>query len=42
VARLDRDNPELADAVRSGELSANAAAIKAGFRRKLRPSVWTR
>lgn len=30
--RLDRDDPELATRVRSGELSASAAAIKAGFR----------
>src|SRR5690242_3559175 len=31
-ARLDRDRPELAARVRAGELSANAAAIEAGFR----------
>jgi hypothetical protein len=34
LARLDRDQSELAIKVRSGELSANAAAIKAGFRKK--------
>lgn len=32
VARLQRDNPELAQAVLDGELSANAAAIQAGWR----------
>jgi hypothetical protein len=36
-ARLARDNPELAEEVRAGNLSANAAAIKAGFRRKPSP-----
>lgn len=35
LARLDRDKPELADRVRAGEISANAAAIEAGFRKKL-------
>jgi len=34
LARLDRDYPQLAARVRSGELSANAAAIEAGFRKK--------
>ncbi len=34
LARLDRDAPELAERVRKGELSANAAAIEAGFRKK--------
>jgi hypothetical protein len=34
LARLDRDRSPLAAKVRSGELSANAAAIKAGFRKK--------
>lgn len=34
VARLDRDAPELAERVRAGELSANAAAIEAGFRKR--------
>lgn len=33
LKRLKRDNPELADSVIRGELSANAAAIQAGFRR---------
>lgn len=37
VARLRRDAPELADAVKRGELSANAAAIQAGFRKP----TWT-
>ena len=35
LARLDRDQKsELATKVRNGEMSANAAAIKAGFRKK--------
>jgi hypothetical protein len=34
LARLDRDNPDLAARVRAGELSANAAAIEAGWRKK--------
>jgi hypothetical protein len=34
LARLDRDRPDLAAQVRSGRLSANAAAIEAGFRKK--------
>lgn len=33
LARLDRDHPELARKVKAGELSANAAAIQAGFRK---------
>lgn len=33
IARLERDAPELAMAVREKRLSANAAAIQAGFRR---------
>jgi hypothetical protein len=33
IARLKRDNPELAERVVNGELSANKAAIQAGFRR---------
>ena len=33
LRRLARDNPALLDKVESGELSANAAAIQAGFRR---------
>ncbi len=32
IRRLKRDAPELAQQVIRGELSANAAAIKAGFR----------
>ena len=35
IARLDRDAPELAARVRAGDISANAAAIEAGFRKKL-------
>ena len=34
LSRLERESPELFDSVCSGELSANAAAIKAGFRQK--------
>jgi hypothetical protein len=34
LARLKRDRPDLAEQVVSGKLSANAAAIKAGFRKK--------
>jgi hypothetical protein len=37
LKRLKRDHPALADRVVAGELSANAAAIKAGFRKKLTP-----
>jgi hypothetical protein len=37
LARLRRDRPDLAARVIAGELSANAAAIAAGFRRK----TWT-
>jgi hypothetical protein len=37
IARLRRDRPDLAARVLSGELSPNAAAIQAGFRRK----TWT-
>lgn len=33
VRRLLRDNPDLAKEVQEGKLSANAAAIKAGFRK---------
>jgi hypothetical protein len=36
-ARLRRDRPDLAARVRSGELSANAAAIEAGFRKQATP-----
>ncbi len=32
IARLKRDRPALAQKVISGEMSANAAAIEAGFR----------
>lgn len=35
IARLNRDRPDLAEKVRVGELSANAAAIEAGFRRRM-------
>jgi hypothetical protein len=34
LARLHRDRPDLAQRVEAGELSANAAAIEAGFRKK--------
>lgn len=34
IRRLKRDNPELARAVISGDMTANAAAIAAGFRKK--------
>lgn len=37
MGRLKREAPELFDRVVAGELSANAAAIKAGFRKKLTP-----
>jgi hypothetical protein len=37
LARLHRDRPDLANRVESGELSANAAAIEAGFRKKPTP-----
>lgn len=37
LARLKRDHPEIAERVVNGELSANAAAIEAGFRKKLTP-----
>jgi stage V sporulation protein SpoVS len=37
LRRLARDNPELLDKIESGELSVNAAAISAGFRRKATP-----
>lgn len=35
LARLRRDNPELAEQVEQGALSANAAAIQAGFRKPM-------
>jgi len=34
ISRLKRDHPELAEEVAAGNLSPNAAAIKAGFRKK--------
>ena len=34
MKRLKRDHPELAERVVNGELSANAAAIQAGFRKR--------
>lgn len=34
MRRLNRDRPDLAQAVAEGQLSANAAAIEAGFRRR--------
>jgi len=37
LARLRRDRPELAERVEAGELSANAAAVEAGFRRRPTP-----
>jgi hypothetical protein len=37
LSRLERDHPELFERVCAGELSANAAAIQAGFRKKLTP-----
>ena len=37
LARLHRDHPALAERVERGELSANAAAIEAGFRKKPTP-----
>lgn len=36
LRRLARDNPELLDRVESGELSANAAATLAGFRKPMK------
>lgn len=37
LTRLKREAPELHEAVCRGELSANAAAIQAGFRKRLSP-----
>jgi hypothetical protein len=37
LRRLARDRPDLLAKVESGELSPNAAAIEAGFRKKLTP-----
>jgi uncharacterized protein (UPF0128 family) len=34
IARLKRDNPEMAQKVLSGELSAHQASIKAGIRKE--------
>jgi len=39
LRRLKRDAPELAEMVLNGELSANAAAIEAGFRKRATPLV---
>lgn len=39
LARLDRDRPDIAARVRAGELSANAGAIEAGFRKPPEPLV---
>ena len=36
VSRLKRDRPDLFEKVVAGELSANKAAIEAGFRRRAR------
>jgi hypothetical protein len=37
LRRLERDHPQLFLKTIRGEMSANAAAIKAGFRKKLTP-----
>ncbi len=37
LRRLRRDRPELAEMVIGGKLSANAAAIEAGFRKRATP-----
>lgn len=37
LARLERERPDLFERVVDGDLSANAAAIEAGFRKKLTP-----
>lgn len=39
LRRLKRDRPDLAERVMSGELSANAAAIEAGFRKPPKPRL---
>jgi hypothetical protein len=39
LKRLKRDRPDLAEKVVRGELSAHAAAIGAGFRKKLNDSL---
>jgi hypothetical protein len=36
MARLDRDRPDLAARVRAGAMTANAAAVEAGFRKRTR------
>ena len=35
VARLDRDRPDLSARVHAGTMTANAAAVEAGFRKKV-------
>jgi hypothetical protein len=35
VRRLRKDRPDLLEKVKAGELSANAAAIEAGFRKRV-------
>jgi hypothetical protein len=47
VSRLQRESPELFEKVKAGELSAHAAAIQAGFRKKKTPldnlrSAWAK
>jgi hypothetical protein len=43
LARLDRDGyTELAAKVRAGTMSANAAAIEAGFRKQSTPLEWVK
>jgi hypothetical protein len=37
VRRLRKDRPDLLEKVRAGELSAHAAAIEAGFRKRATP-----
>ncbi len=37
IRRLMRDHPKLVERVKAGELSANAAAIEAGFRKVKTP-----
>jgi hypothetical protein len=40
LERLSRQRPDLFRRVEKGELSANAAAIEAGFRKKLSAQRW--
>jgi hypothetical protein len=40
IRRLKRDAPELAEQVLDGKMSANAAAVEAGFRTKVAPCAW--